>query len=314
MTHLDDSQLPGARRDPAVRAHLAGCETCTARVAATERLATAAAEADRMLTGELTVPPLTVALPARPAAAGPTPAGHGAERAAGHGADKAAGHVPGRAAAGSRPAPRFGWRTSVRLAASLVAAQARLVPRILAPITALGFVAAVVLALTPADPRWAATGFGAVTSLLILLGGLAATGGPRAEYLLTVPVSPRAVFLARLALVLAVDLAAALAATLAAAGLARSVEIPALVSGWLGPSLLSAAVAVVLTVRGNHWLGAAAGAVVWFSAVTANLPDRRVPDVGMGAVLDAVWSGATGPVIVAGLLLAIAIRIIPGKL
>ncbi|WP_018218805.1 hypothetical protein [Salinispora vitiensis] len=302
MVHLDDEELlsaadPTAALTPQVRSHLAECAACAERVTATARLAAAARTADQMLTGPADVPSFdTLIVPALPAGRRSIQAGAVADTA------------PPEAV------PRPGLRRSSRVARQLVAAQYKLVPGYLLPLTAVGFALAVCLAVVVPDPGWRGAAFGALVSLLLLAGGLAVSGprtDPRWELLMVLPVTPRAVFLARLVLVLAVDLTAALLATGLAALLDHSVDSLVLISGWLGPSLLSASVAVLLTIWRAYWLGSLAGALVWFSAVVADLPARRVPNVGVGAILDAVWSGSTFPAVVSVLLLALAVRLVP---
>ncbi|WP_405430955.1 hypothetical protein [Micromonospora sp. NBC_00617] len=303
MAHLDDEALvraadPTAPLTPQVRAHLTGCAACADRVTATARLAAAARTADQMLTGPAAVPSFDALIAPMLAA----------QRRA-----VAAGAVADTPEPGTVPRP--GLRRSLRLARQLVTAQYRLVPGLLLPLTAVGLTLAVCLAVLVPDPGWRGTGFGALVSLLLLAGGLAVCGprtDPRRELLMVLSVTPRAVFLARLVLVLAVDLTAALLATGLAALLDHSVDTLVLISGWLGPSLLSASVAVLLTIWRAYWLGSVAGVLVWFSAVAADLPQRRVPNVGVGAVLDAIWSGSPVPAVVSVLLLALAVRLVPG--
>lgn len=303
MAHLDDESLlratnPAAPLSPQVRAHLADCAVCDDRITATARLVAASRTADQMLTAPATVPSFdALVAPALAAQRRRTQAVAVADQPAADGA--------------RRP----GLRRSLGLARQLVTTQYRLVPGLLLPLTVVGLVLAVCLAVLVPDPGWRGTGFGALVSLLLLIGGLAVCGpraDPRRELLMVLAVTPRAVFLARLVLVLAVDLTAALLATGLAALLDRSVDTLMLISGWLGPSLLSASVAVLLTIWRTYWLGSVAGALVWFSAVAADLPQRRVPNVGVGAVLDAIWSGSPVPAVASVLLLALAVRLVPG--
>src|SRR5690606_36128877 len=187
MTHLDEEQirLAGGRGpgglDGAARGHLDGCPECAPRVAGTARLG-AVLRAAEPEAG----PPSFDALIA-PALA--------AERSA-----------------PAAPAPAPSARASLRLVAGLVLRQARLVPRMLWPLSAVGFAVLLAAALKAPSPGLGALFLGPGATLVVTVGALAACEprrDPRMELMRTMRVPPVAVWLSRLALVLGADLAAA---------------------------------------------------------------------------------------------------------
>lgn len=217
--------------------HLAGCRRCQNRAAALRALARAARAADRALTGPIEVPTFDALIGARlPRPAPASPALPAAIQTA-----------PKETAAA-----RYGsLGHRVRLALRVVGYQARLLPRSLAPITGFGFVTALVAALSTHDPTWGVRLFGVMVTLLLLVGAMAVCQprrDPRRELLYALPVSPGAVFLARLTLVLSLGLGAALAGSIAVGAAGHRAGVTELILQWLGPSLLSSSVAVVLAV------------------------------------------------------------------
>ncbi|WP_017591110.1 cupin domain-containing protein [Nocardiopsis potens] len=296
MTHLDEEQirLAGGRGPgglaAAARGHLDGCPECAARVAGTARLGAVlrAAEPEAR-------PPSFDALIA-PALA--------AER-------------PVR---GTAPAPGLSARASLRLAAGLVARQARMVPRLLWPLSAVGFAVLLAAALKAPSAGLGALFLGPGATLVVTVGALAACEprrDPRMEPMRTMRVPPVAVWLSRLALVLGADLAAAGAVSLAA-GLVHGGpgDAAVLAASWLGPALLGSALAVFGSVWRSPAVGAALGASSWLASALAAAagagagPAARGPLGPLADTIGPVWS--TGPVslLLAAALLAWAARLV----
>ncbi|MFI9050791.1 hypothetical protein [Streptomyces sp. NPDC053427] len=248
--HLADDALARLSRPGAIPAqhqqHLDDCLDCRTRMAVWQGIG----EAARTDAVERTVavPSFDVLLGPALAEAGP----HGAEPAM-------------ETEAVARPARRFashGFDQPWRLAGLLALRQATLLPRIWAPLSAVGIVGAALLASTFTQERLALRVFGGVVVLLMLFGALLVASprrDPRRELLFTLPVPPAAVFLARLTVVLCVDVALALACSALVDGPAwRTV-----VASWLGESLLAASLALALSVRFAPAVGAAAGGALW---------------------------------------------------
>ncbi|MFF9345840.1 hypothetical protein [Streptomyces sp. NPDC014734] len=198
--------------------------------------------------------------------------------------------VPG---VGSPPAPAAGtvrapglarpWRTAWQLAAR----QFVLMPRMWAPLSAMGLVVAALVASARMQERPGMRLFGAVVVLSVLLGALLVASprrDPRRELLFTLPVSPAAVFLARLATVLCVDLALAMICS----ALVRGPGWWTVVASWLGESLLAASLALALSVRFSPTVGAAAGGTLWFLGVVAG--PHGLLTTPFDALLDALLS------------------------
>ncbi|MEU9759593.1 hypothetical protein AB0D98_07375 [Streptomyces sp. NPDC047987] len=167
------------------------------------------------------------------------------------------GAATGRAAGLVRP-----WRTAWQLAVR----QLVLMPRLWAPLSAAGLVAAALVSSAQMQEHIGMRLFGAVVVLSALFGALIVASprrDPRRELLFTLPVSPAAVFLARLATVLCVDLALAMVCS----ALVRGPGWWAVVASWLGESLLAASLALALSVRFSPPVGAAAGGTLWFLGV-----------------------------------------------
>ncbi|MGW1145066.1 hypothetical protein ACWD6I_08380, partial [Streptomyces sp. NPDC002454] len=176
--------------------------------------------------------------------------------------------VPSRATGGVRPRVRRppGTPRPWRTAWQLVLLQAVVMPGAWAPLSAFGFVGATLLASAygrePAGVRL----FGAAAVLLLVFGALTVASprrDPRRELFFTLPVSPTAVFLARLTVVLCADVAMAMVCSVLVDGHGWWT----VVSSWLGESLLAASLALALTVRHTGATGAAAGGAVWLTGV-----------------------------------------------
>jgi hypothetical protein len=217
MRHLYEDDVAAAARGSlhgARRLHLARCASCQTRVAAHTALVAAARTADRVLTGPVLVPDFDTLLARLPAGAVPRP-------------DEAP----------AVPAIRRPWR----LAVALVARQATLLPRSLAALS-LGLIAvATALALTTPAESSAVRLFSLVVNLAVLAGTLGTCTprrDPRRELTFALPISPATVFLARITLVLAVDVGAALVASAALGLVGRPGSTSQLVMAWGGPAQL----------------------------------------------------------------------------
>ncbi|MFF5104566.1 hypothetical protein [Streptomyces sp. NPDC000134] len=310
--HLADDALarlaltsPEGRRDGR---HLDACPDCRARVAAWQDVGTALrAEED----AAAYLPPSFEALLGPVLAAGPPAEGRPAPASVPSGAVRPAGAV--RGATGPR-APAARSRTGSRAAAperslrtawQLVGRQAALMPKAWAPLSAVGFVGAALLAATQQADRFALRMFGAVVVLLVTFGTLAAASprrDPRRELLFTLPVSPAAVFLARLTVVLCADLAMAVACS-------ALVDGPGwwpVVSSWLGQSLLAASLALALAVVRGPAEGAAAGGAVWLLGVTSG--PQGLFSTPVGAFAEALLSTTPWTLALSAALLAWAAR------
>ncbi|MEV7441335.1 hypothetical protein AB0O22_09320 [Streptomyces sp. NPDC091204] len=184
----------------------------------------------------------------------------------------------------------------------LFAQQMTLMPVRWAALNAAGFLTAALLASTHVQISLGARFFGAVTVLLMLFGALLVASprrDPRRELLFTLPVSPTAVFLTRLTLVLGIDL-------LLAVGCSALVGGPGwwpVVSGWLGHALLATSLALALSVRFGPAAGATAGGVLWlFGAV------RGAFSTPADAVVDVIASTTPWTLLAAAALLGWAVR------
>jgi hypothetical protein len=305
----------GGGAAPAARLHLADCEPCRARAASWGRLAEAAADAHLLLTREAMTPPsfdalLGGRLPARAVAA---PAASAPLAAPAASAASAAPLAPVRAVAAESSWSRGRvWR----IARSVTVRQARMLPRSLGPITFAGLVLAGAVALL--GPAGYADRLGAAAiSLVVLLGSLGVVStrrDPRKELLQALPVAPVSVFLARVTLVLAADLVGGVAVSVAS-GLLGGPSMGRVIGDWLGPALLSAGLALVVSVWKAPWLGCTAGGALWLAGTFATLPHTGQHPVGIGALLVGLWS--TGPWTLAGglLLVGCAVRLVaaPGR-
>lgn len=285
MSHLGDEQLRLAGTPEALpaeaRLHLEDCPVCELRAAGLGGLVTAAvASADRQL-GDLAVPDFEQLLGAR-------------------------------LAEPVRTARRATFADSFSLVGQLLTSQFGMLPRLLTPVTVLAFTAAA--AFTVALPAQLATGgFAALMSLLFLLSvvwGGEPEQGRRAELALTLPVSPTAVFLTRLTLVLALDLALALVSSVVVAAAGAPVALPELVLGWLGPSLLASAVASAVTAWRAPWLGLSSGVLVWTLGWLVARGGALSPESGLASVLRHVWPTTPVTLMLAAALFAVAARLV----
>lgn len=287
MTHLTDAQLATLTTTGGQDPHLAGCQHCQQRLTGWQNMAAGIRLADTRMTGPLTVPGfdelLGDALPASRAAASQVTA-------------------PVEVVS-----PRVG--ASWWLVWALVARQLRLAPRIVLPLSALGFLTAVLLALTTVQSGMERF-FTAAVVLVILIGTLAVCGGradPRLELLFSTPISPSVVFTCRLVLVLSVDLALALVASLVVSQVGATGDLLGVVTGWLGPTLLACAVGVVCTVWRSRLVGGFVGGVVWLLGTASTVPNGVLTG-WLASVLSQVWATTPWTLIAAAGLLILAVR------
>ncbi len=222
--------------------------------------------------------------------------------------------LPGAGAGARAPAQpaKRSLADSVRLVAALVTAQLRLLPGALGPVSAVGFAAAVVLAVLL--PRAEAAGrlgeqlFGTLVVLVALVGVLATytqNRDPRAESLFALPVSPPVVFTCRVVGVLGLNLTMAALCSVVVRFLGGSDNLPALLASWFGQTLLTAGVALVFAVGRSPVLGVLMGGLTWALGSLSGLP--AASGLPLHAVLSAVWSTSPAVLAVAVVLLAAAV-------
>jgi hypothetical protein len=237
--HLDEAGLLAVvlgQAGPADRDHARACPACRARLAewsAVRAAAVVAAQPARPLPPTLVDE--TLAAARRPAA-------------------------PARAA---RPAPAPGQRLA--WAGRLLAAQVPLLRRSLLAASGLMFLLG---ALVVASARsGAAAGLLAAVAPAAAAVGLALLHGPEVDPAVELTAasgtSPRVVLLARLVLVLALDLALALAATTVARLGSADVAFGALVTAWFGPLLLLSALSLALAVLTRPAIGLGVALALW---------------------------------------------------
>ncbi|MFC2802406.1 MAG: hypothetical protein ACFN4T_07110 [Peptidiphaga sp.] len=169
-----------------------------------------------------------------------------------------------RVAASPSPLDRRGWTAarSLRLAASLAWAQLRIVPWLVLPLALLTATLAALAARffsVNVGARAAVAGFSSLVLFGVNLTVTAALSRLREDSVcLATPVGPRAVVLARVAAVLALDAAAAVAAS--AWGAAGS--IGAMLAGWLVPMAAVAGAVAFLAIWTAPWAGVVVGMAV----------------------------------------------------
>ncbi|MEV0982235.1 hypothetical protein [Streptomyces sp. NPDC049915] len=274
--HLADEELIGLLRGvPAEedRRHLDGCTGCRARFADWRALGVTVRKAE---SAEATVPSFDTLL---------APALSGAAATASPQASPA----PARS-----PAP---WRLAWQLART----EAALLPRLWAPLSAMGLlVAAAVTPLLDAG-RLGPRLFGAACVALIVLAGLVVASprrDPRGELMFTLQVPPGTVFLARMVVVIGADLALAVVCSALIGG-------PGwwpVVAGWLGEALLASSLALALSVRIAPAAGAAAGAGLWALGVLTG--PQGLLSTPLRALLDPVLSTSPWTLTASAALLA----------
>ncbi|MDQ6858584.1 MAG: hypothetical protein M3Z65_06265 [Chloroflexota bacterium] len=114
--------------------------------------------------------------------------------------------------------------------------------------------------------------FGAITPLIAAAGVAVVYGDhdPSLEVALATPTSPRAILLARLALVCGYDLLLALAASVVLVGIGQSAGgLEAVIFMWLGPMLLLSAIGLGVAVRFGSAASLATAGSLWILNLTA---------------------------------------------
>ncbi|WP_435110326.1 hypothetical protein [Nocardiopsis synnemataformans] len=288
MRHLDDEQILAAARaghapfGAEVASHLTECAHCRRRTGEAEALrdAVTAVEAEDVPAFDVAVPAFdALVLPELRRPADPVPV--------------------------AAPTATASWR----LTTALVLRQARLVPGALWPLTASGFVALLFLAWS-FGPFMGSALLGPGITLLVTMGALAVCEprrDPRREVLHSMPVPPVAVWLARLALVVGVDLVTATLLTVVVGRLpGDDAGVVHLVTLWLGPALLTAALAAFGAVWHSPMVGAALGGCGWLAGAAAAMGDLLpVPGVLLGVIATA-WTTNVGTLTAALLLFGLA--------
>ena len=155
---------------------------------------------------------------------------------------------------------------SLRLAASLAWAQLRIVPWLVLPLALLTATLAALAARffsVNVGARAAVAGFSSLVLFGVNLTVTAALSRLREDSVcLATPVGPRAVVLARVAAVLALDAAAAVAASAAAAAWGAAGSIGAMLAGWLVPMAAVAGAVAFLAIWTAPWAGVVVGMAV----------------------------------------------------
>ena len=173
-----------------------------------------------------------------------------------------------RVAASPSPLDRRGWTAarSLRLAASLAWAQLRIVPWLVLPLALLTATLAALAARffsVNVGARAAVAGFSSLVLFGVNLTVTAALSRLGEDSVcLATPVGPRAVVLARVAAVLALDAAAAVAASAAAAAWGAAGSIGAMLAGWLVPMAAVAGAVAFLAIWTAPWAGVVVGMAV----------------------------------------------------
>ena len=194
-------------------------------------------------------------------------------------------------------AERWPAATGARLAASLVAAQVRVVPyAVLAAavvVAAAALAGACLIGMTGVAAVEAAWWFAAFLLVGAAITVTLALSSGRADALaLATPLGPQTVALARLAAVLGVDALVGLASSAAFAWWG-SIELGFVVVSWLVPlALVAGASAFVAVWSETPWAGAVVGAVL----VPLVLPAAQADTAGGAWGLVGVVQGALGPV------------------
>ncbi|MBC2889801.1 hypothetical protein [Gordonibacter massiliensis (ex Traore et al. 2017)] len=206
-------------------------------------------------------------------------------------------------------APAWSARKSARLAASLAAAQVRVIPRAVLPAALVVAAAATVAACFVASVGAAGEAAWWFSAFLLLGAAITVTAALSTDAVdalaLAMPLGPQTVLLARLAVVLGVDALAGLAASAAFACWGAPLDFGAVVSSWLAPLAAVAGVSAFASVwTGSPWAAGIAGAATVPLAVPVG---RAAADGGFAAALAGLQS-AIGPevAVVAGCALLAA--------
>ena len=210
------------------------------------------------------------------------------------------------------PARRLpGWLSHV---VSLVAGQVPLVRRQLWAASAVVMAVGAVFGMT-AHTADAAAGVVGLLAPAIAAVGLALVYGPEVdpglELTLATPTSPRSVLLARMTLVLGYDLGLALAANAVVIGARGDVSWWGLISQWLGPMLLLASVALLVSVTVGTAVAVTSALTLWTVRLfTLTEAGRAVADGAVRAAVDAAWTSGPLAVAMAVALLSVAVALV----
>jgi hypothetical protein len=290
--------LSDADRDR-VRAHVAGCATCRADLAAWRAIAAADPGAgpppdpDRLVRAVLT-------------------------RSA----------LDGATVDGTASGPAAGMPRRLRYLASLVLAEARLI-RLAVPVaSALVMTLGVALVLIEGLTGGAEPGVGVAGDLLALIAPIVAAAGvagvhrswrdPAAELLAAVPTSERLLLLVRLALVSGYDLALALGASAVlaavtadtAGGVTVAAGMNALIATWLGPMALLSALSLLVAVRFGP--DVALGTAIGLWALRMLVESDFAPDGPPARLILAAWS-TNATVLAVSAALGVAAVVVTGR-
>jgi hypothetical protein len=223
--------------------------------------------------------------------------------------------APARAA---RPAPAPGQRLA--WAGRLLGAQVPLMRRSLLAASGLMFMLGVLV--VASGRSGAAAGLLTAIAPVAAAVGLALLHGPEVDPAVELTAasgtSPRVVLVARLVLVLAVDLALALAVTAVARLGSAEVAFGALVTGWFGPLLLLSALSLALAVLTRPAIGLGVALALWLLRLANTWHDPAfgplplVTDHLDGFVQ--VWNTSLPTIAVALALVALTLAVVPRRM
>jgi hypothetical protein len=163
-----------------------------------------------------------------------------------------------------------------------------------------------------------ASGKGWPRDVFVLLAPLAAAGAVAAlfrdnlgELAFTLRASPRLILLARLVVVLGIDLAATLLISVAVAGRTHE-ALTTLVTAWLGPMLLLAATSLFVSTVTTAATGITVALGLWFVRVVAALHTTGAfVSSALAAHIEAVWTTSPAMIAVTVVMIAAAVFVAP---
>lgn len=200
------------------------------------------------------------------------------------------------------------WTARLRWGWHLVRAQLPIVTQRLAAASLLVIVLGAAVALA-AGRGWPRDVFVSLAPVVAAAGSALVFADGLGELALVMRAGPRLVMLARLAVVFAVDLAAALLASMAVAGRVHE-TLTALIGAWLGPMLLLATVSLLVSVLSRPGAGITVALGLWFLHVLAGLSFVAPP---VAAAIDAAWASNPAVLVVAAALAAAAVLAAPRR-
>ncbi|MEU4387905.1 hypothetical protein [Promicromonospora sp. NPDC023805] len=207
-------------------------------------------------------------------------------------------------------APRWSAGRSLRLAGLLAWAQLRVVPWLVPPVVLVTVTMAVLAARFLGVSQGASAAVSGFSALMLF--GVAATvtmalSPSRADAVsLSMPLGPQVVVMARIGIVLALDVIAGTAASVLVSAWGHTGGLAAVLTGWLAPMAMIAGVATFVAIWAVPWTGMIAGLVLIPLVTPAS---NSTMSIGLGVFSGAVREAIT-PAGVAGvgtLLLAVAI-------